>query len=179
MNEALPIRPTYQKPARRRAALGRFAITRIERSKDPSFEARLARPLARVRSAWRARAARGDRGMARPRRRGDPGRLPFAGGDGSLLHRYHLLVARDADGTFAGVRDCHVTVDPEHRIAIAYLAHTLVLDGFRRSGLAALLRAAPVTLARALVALAGEPSSTEILLAAEMEPAIPTEPRRR
>jgi GNAT superfamily N-acetyltransferase len=74
---------------------------------------------------------------------------------------YHLLVARDEDGTLAAVRDCHVIVD--RGVAVVYLAHALVLPPYRRSGLGALLRRAPIAIAQR------EAGDAAILLAAEME----------
>lgn len=66
---------------------------------------------------------------------------------------YRLLVARADDGAFAGVRDFHVI---DH---VIYLAHVLVLPPYRRSGLGALLRRAPL-----------EGAADGTLVAAEMEP---------
>ncbi len=86
--------------------------------------------------------------------------------------QFHLLVARDAAGTLAGVRDAHVTIDRERRECVVYLAHTLVLPEFRRGGLASLFRAAPVALARRAIAEALlTVADTDVLVAAEMEPA--------
>ncbi|WP_437762489.1 hypothetical protein WMF27_46085 [Sorangium sp. So ce281] len=84
---------------------------------------------------------------------------------------YHMLLARSADdGRLAGVRDCYVTLDRAARRCVALLSHALVLPAFRRSGLAALLRAAPVALARSAIERAGiAAEQAEILLAAEME----------
>ena len=65
-----------------------------------------------------------------------------------LLRTYHLLVARDPGGALAGVRDCHVVLDPQEGIAIVYLAHALVLPAFRRRGLGALFRREPIAIAR-------------------------------
>lgn len=78
---------------------------------------------------------------------------------------YHLLLAWDADGSLAAVRDCFVTVDPAARRAVVLLSHSFVFPQHRRGGLAALLRTAPATLAR----LALGPEGGEILLLAEME----------
>lgn len=91
------------------------------------------------------------------------------------LHvRYFLITAREADGTLCGVRDLCVSVDRQSLRCVVYLAHTLVLPAWRRTGLAALLRAVPATLARREVAsLGGDPKSADILLAAEMEPVDP------
>lgn len=84
---------------------------------------------------------------------------------------YHLLVARDGKGALAGVRDCHVVLDP-NGVAVVYLAHALVLPPYRRTGLGALLRRKPIEIGQAAVAAAGLGASrTDLLLAAEMEPA--------
>jgi GNAT superfamily N-acetyltransferase len=84
---------------------------------------------------------------------------------GELRARYLLLVARDAGGAVAGVRDCYVTCDDARRLCVVYLAHVLVLPPYRRSGLARLLRDAPVEGARAFMA-----PGSDLVLAAEMEP---------
>ncbi|WP_437755890.1 hypothetical protein [Sorangium sp. So ce1389] len=104
-----------------------------------------------------------------------------------VVMTYHMLIARDAEGRFAGVRDCYTTLDRTARRCVALLSHALVLPEHRRSGLAALLRAAPVALARRALAEAGlggagdagtatagggaggGAQNTEVLLAAEME----------
>ncbi|KYG11235.1 hypothetical protein BE21_57960 [Sorangium cellulosum] len=85
--------------------------------------------------------------------------------------RYHMLLARSADdGRLAGVRDGYVTLDRAARRCVMLLSHALVLPAYRRSGLAALLRAAPVALARRALEGAGlGGSSAEVMLAAEME----------
>lgn len=85
---------------------------------------------------------------------------------------YHLLVARDRDGAVVAVRDCHVCVDPRANAVVVYLAHVLVLPEHRRGGLASLMRAAPLALGRRAGSALREP---DLLLAAEMEPAVPTE----
>ena len=84
----------------------------------------------------------------------------------SEARTYRLLVARTAEGAFAGVRDFHVITDPVARITVVYLAHVLVLPPFRRSGLAARLRSEP------LVGISGG----DVMVAAEMEPASLDEP---
>ncbi|WP_437998511.1 hypothetical protein WMF26_50170 [Sorangium sp. So ce185] len=85
--------------------------------------------------------------------------------------RYHMLLARSVDdGRLAGVRDGYVTLDRAARRCVVLLSHALVLPAYRRSGLAALLRAAPVALARRALEGAGlGGSSAEVMLAAEME----------
>src|SRR5690349_9589511 len=51
-------------------------------------------------------------------------RLP---GPREILGEYALIEAMDGDGSLAGARDVHITVDAERRIIVAYLAHVLVL----------------------------------------------------
>jgi len=82
-----------------------------------------------------------------------------------LEHRYHLLAARSPDGELAGARDCHTVVDRSQAICVVYLAHVWVAPEHRRQGLASLLRAAPITLGKGT-------GAAEVLLAAEMEPAV-------
>jgi hypothetical protein len=90
-----------------------------------------------------------------------------------LQRSYHLLVATDPHGELAGVRDCHVVLDPRNALAVVYLAHVLVLPAFRRSGLGGLFRSVPVVLARRALNDAGiDARSVAVLLAAEMEPAM-------
>lgn len=90
-------------------------------------------------------------------------------GDG-LVRSYHLLVARDERGTLAGVRDCHVVLDPTNRVVVVYLAHVLVLREFRRSGLSALFRTEPVARARVAIAESGmNPGIAKLLTVAEMD----------
>ncbi|WP_437927497.1 hypothetical protein WMF37_52205 [Sorangium sp. So ce291] len=93
-----------------------------------------------------------------------------------IVATYHMLIARGIDdGRLAGVRDVYITLDRAARRCVALLSHALVLPEHRRSGLAALLRAAPVALARRALAEAGlgeAASGAEgagVLLAAEME----------
>ncbi|WP_437967631.1 hypothetical protein WMF04_50220 [Sorangium sp. So ce260] len=100
-----------------------------------------------------------------------------------IVATYHMLLARgvdDDDGRLAGVRDVYITLDRAARRCVALLSHALVLPEHRRSGLAALLRAAPVALARRALAEAGlggaglggaggDAGGAEVLLAAEME----------
>ncbi len=83
---------------------------------------------------------------------------------------YHLLIARDEKGEMAAVRDCHVILDAATRVAVVYLAHVLVFPPYRRTGLGALLRGAPIALARKALHRAGlDAAAVDILIAAEME----------
>lgn len=100
---------------------------------------------------------------------------------------YHMVLARDADGSIAGVRDCFVTIDerasapPEGR-AHVLMSHSLVLPAHRRTGVAALLRHVPIALARlqlerSRAGRSGPPpaSPPEILLFAEMDQVVPAD----
>lgn len=105
------------------------------------------------------------------------------GEGGDVRCRYHLLLARDQEGRLAGARDCFVSVDlaapgvDARARCVVLLSHSLVLPAYRRSGLAALLRAAPVALARRAVEEVGVAvGAAEIVLAGEMEPVAPEEP---
>lgn len=84
---------------------------------------------------------------------------------------YHLVTAWDGD-TLVGVRDCYVDVDAEARVCVVGLAHVYVTPAWRRTGLAAALRAVPITLARSASHSAGLPT----LVVAEMEPVDPADP---
>lgn len=100
---------------------------------------------------------------------------------------YQMVIARDATGAIAGVRDCFVTVDAAANRAQVLLSHSLVLPEHRRTGVAALLRHAPIALARRALAASTPPSvaagaprreghtEPEILLFAEMEQVQPTD----
>ena len=102
---------------------------------------------------------------------------------GDVRCRYHLLLARDENGRLAGARDCFISLDVAATSAdggarcVVLLSHSLVLPAYRRTGVAALLRAAPVPLARRAAVEAGVPAgAAEIVLLAEMEPAAPEDP---
>lgn len=146
-----------------RAACGRFSVARVCTSHGAAF----AEAYAALEAEFGARGELERRlviaGWVDGVRRVEPE---------ALGHEYHLLLARDERGGLAGVRDCHVIVDRAAGLAVAYLAHVLVLPAYRRSGLAALLRAAPLALARRTLATLGlDAGHAEVLLAAEMEPA--------
>ena len=91
-------------------------------------------------------------------------------GDGMEGH-YRLIVALDGD-ELVGVRDCYVDLDRNAGVCIAALSHSFVAPSQRRSGLAALFRTVPVTLARTLATQHLGPSAP-VLVAAEMEPVDP------
>lgn len=87
---------------------------------------------------------------------------------------YHLVGAWSGSELVA-VRDCYVDLDRAHSVSIVALSHAFVAPDWRRSGLGALLRAIPVTLARRMqTERLGRPVPT--LVAAEMEPVDPDDP---
>lgn len=87
---------------------------------------------------------------------------------------YHLLTAWDGD-QLAGVRDCYVEIDRRVPVCLVSLAHAYVAPPWRRTGLAALFRALPVTLARTVLdERLGH--SLPAMVVAEMEPADPEHP---
>lgn len=97
--------------------------------------------------------------------------LDFGGG---LLGVYHLVALRAGD-ELVGVRDLYVDLDPAAGVCVVALSHSLVVPAWRRSGLAALLRALPLPLARE-VQQAHLGRTLPTLVAAEMEPADPHNP---
>ena len=92
--------------------------------------------------------------------------------DARFEARYHMLLARDRDGRVAGVRDCFTSVDRRSPHVAVLLSHSLVLPPWRRSGVAAVLRAAPAVYARRDAAALGYPQA-DVTLLAEMEPVDP------
>lgn len=94
-------------------------------------------------------------------------------GDG-IDGTYHLVTARE-NGVLLGVRDCYVDVDLRRGMCLVALSHSYVAPEARRSGVAAVFRALPVTLARrVLTERFGRTLPT--LVAAEMEPVDPDQP---
>lgn len=87
---------------------------------------------------------------------------------------YHLLVAWDGH-ELVGVRDCYVDLDREAGVCLVALSHSYVVPEERRSGLAAILRAVAVSIARQSLAARGLVGADrpEIVVAAEMEPVNP------
>jgi GNAT superfamily N-acetyltransferase len=148
-----------------RTALERFRLESIREAEGPGFE----EVYGVLHAEFAARGELERRAVIASRLRG-----PAEVREPPLFVRYHLVAARDGDGALAGVRDLCVSVDRRSGRCVVYLAHTLVLPRFRRTGLGALLRAVPATLARREVADLGfDPESVDILLAGEMEPADP------
>lgn len=87
---------------------------------------------------------------------------------------YHLIGAWHGEA-LVGVRDCYVDLDRANGMCLVALAHVIVAPAWRRTGLASMLRAVPVTLARRTLAeQVGRPMRT--LVVAEMEPADPADP---
>ncbi len=91
--------------------------------------------------------------------------IDFGGGaEGS----YHLVGAWDGD-ELVGVRDCYVDVDLRAGASLVALSHSLIVPEWRRSGLAAVFRALPMTLAR-VAHRERYRRSFPTMVAAEMEP---------
>lgn len=82
---------------------------------------------------------------------------------------YRLVVARDAGGGVAGVRDFHVAIDRDANVCVVYLAHVIVAPSERRGGLGGLMRHLPAATGRRALAEASL-RDADVLLAAEMEP---------
>ena len=95
--------------------------------------------------------------------------------DGPIHVRYHLLAWHDDSGALAAVRDIFIATDVDTHVCVVLLSHSYVLAEHRRGGVAALVRTAPATLARADIAERSLPSTTPILLTAEMEPLDPAD----
>lgn len=93
-----------------------------------------------------------------------------------LEGHYRLLSAWQGD-TLVGVRDFYVDLDIYNRACLVALSHAYITPEHRRSGLAALFRALPATLARQTVSERFvNPDTVPIVIAAEMEPADPDNP---
>lgn len=88
--------------------------------------------------------------------------------DAPIRAIYHMVLARDRDGRTVAVRDAFSAIDLRKQRVVSLMSHSLVLEGHRRTGLGALLRAIPVALARRDAQREGL-TGAEILLVAEME----------
>ena len=138
-----------------RAALSSFTMSLVASAKDPDFEPAYALLDLEFSAKGELETKDAVRGY-------------FARAKGAL--GYKMVVARDAEGNFAGVRDCHVSVDAAARIFVVFLSHVLVLPAYRRSGLGSLLRHVPVAFGRRAVLESKLAEPVNLILAAEMEP---------
>lgn len=87
----------------------------------------------------------------------------------------YALCGAWAGEQLVGVRDCYVDFDLRRRLCLVALSHSYVVPGWRRSGLAALFRALPVTLAKRLSGpRLGK--DADLWVTAEMEPADAADP---
>lgn len=93
--------------------------------------------------------------------------------DAAIRATYHMLVFREG-ATLAAVRDGFVALDRRGPFATVLMSHSYVLPEYRRSGVAALIRAAPVAYARRDCEAAGL-SDVPTTLLCEMEPIDPTQ----
>lgn len=98
-------------------------------------------------------------------------RQPVIDYGGGAFGIYHLVAVWDGE-ELVGVRDCYVDIDRTHGVCMVALSHSLVAPAWRRSGVAAILRALPVTLARRALSERGLDLPT--FVAAEMEPVDPS-----
>lgn len=146
-------------------ALARFRLERVESPESPAFDA----AYDMLASYFLALGELEDRAaLADFVRRGV---IDFAPG---LEGHYHLITAWDGDA-LAGVRDCYVDLDLEREQCVVALSHAYVAPAYRRGGLAALLRTAPLSLARA-TALRRFGRAVPTLVVAEMEAVDPEIP---
>ncbi|MSQ02902.1 MAG: hypothetical protein EXR71_13580 [Myxococcales bacterium] len=92
----------------------------------------------------------------------------------ALEGTYHLVGIWKNDELVA-VRDCYVDLDRRQGFSIVALSHAYIAPAWRRSGIGAILRAIPVTLARSVQTerLGGV---VPTLVSAEMEPVDPANP---
>jgi hypothetical protein len=147
------------------AARARAVLAEVRDPRDPAFD-----------EAYDLLASFfADRGELEPREAlrafvGAPAVPSFAGVEST----YHLLTAR-VDGALVGVRDCYVDLDARTGRCLVSLAHVYVAPAHRRTGIAGLLRAAPVSLGRR-ASLRRFGAVVPTLVVAEMEPADPADP---
>ncbi|MBI1841634.1 MAG: GNAT family N-acetyltransferase [Verrucomicrobia bacterium] len=89
---------------------------------------------------------------------------------GERWFRYEMVVITQGS-TVVAARD-HVAIvstDYQSPRAVVHMSHIVVLPEWRRTGVAAWLRAVPIQAARACLKSAGQPSTAPITLVAEME----------
>jgi hypothetical protein len=102
----------------------------------------------------------------------EDGRIDYGRG---MEGHYKLIAAWDG-AELAGVRDFYVDLDIPGRRCLIALSHSYVAPAHRRSGLAALFRALPASLGRAVVADRFAAPLPPIMVTAEMEPVDPDTP---
>jgi len=138
-----------------------FTLDSVRRADNPLFDTAYAR-------LWNEFGTRGEM----ERREVIADRLawdPRASVNGGYAFQYEMLVVRRG-GELAAVRD-HTAIVRRSATAqaVVHLSHALVEPAFRRSGLAAWLRALPLGAARSCAATAGLPAGGPTTLVAEME----------
>jgi GNAT superfamily N-acetyltransferase len=169
MSRPITIRPEHFAQAEREkgvAALARFTLSSVPSAAHPDFDA----------AYTLLDAEFGDRGeLERREVLAEWLTQRLAPPEAPCHIQYFLIIVRDQGGEIAGVRDCYVTNDPENiNRCVVYLAHVLVTPAYRRSGVASLLRTAPIALAELTTLSRGGLSSLwDIILAGEMEPLQP------
>jgi GNAT superfamily N-acetyltransferase len=110
----------------------------------------------------------------------DPAKTVRSGGFGSHL-LYQMILARDANGSVAAVRD-HTAIlrrDGEPPLVVTHLSHLLIAPPYRGSGIAGWMRAWPIaTAAQCAVAATGSVARVPVILVAEMEHPVPNNPEK-
>jgi hypothetical protein len=135
-----------------------FAWTRIRSADDPAFRAAYA-------TLW------AEFGAAHEMETADILATRFASGPGM---QYEIMLVR-AGEAHAAVRD-HTAIWADGEVVV-HLSHVIVMEPWRRSGLAGWMRAAPILVARELAALHGAPEA-QVTLIGEMEYDDGSEPKR-
>lgn len=102
----------------------------------------------------------------------DAGLIPYTE---TAEGHYRMILAWDGD-RLAGVRDFYVDLEREQRLSVIALSHAYVAPEYRRTGLAALFRAAPSTLGREVLGRVFPGLNVPCMVTAEMEPADPDHP---
>lgn len=148
------------------AALEQFRLEAVRSDVGPAFE----EAYGALADEFAARGELERREVITDRLRG-----PMHTSEPAATVTYHLVAARDPDGRLAAVRDAFVCIHDDEPLCLVFLSHTLVLPAYRRTGIAALMRALPVTLARRGLTDAGRGlEKSDVVLFAEMDPIHPT-----
>lgn len=94
---------------------------------------------------------------------------------GGCAMRYRMMLVTSG-GRFAAVRDHTAIIMEEEPGVVVHLSHNLVAPDWRRTGLAAWMRALPVTTARNALAAQHRSPDEPITLVGEMEHSDPSDP---
>ncbi|HEV7302333.1 MAG TPA: hypothetical protein VGN72_23545 [Tepidisphaeraceae bacterium] len=103
--------------------------------------------------------------------------VPMQGG---IQTCYEMILAREAEGRFVGVRD-HTAIlspSPAPPMFVVHLSHVLIAPAHRGSGLAGWMRTWPLATAAECAAAAGISTPVPTILVAEMEHPDPIDPAK-